>query len=339
MAIKQLLTDDNRAIQKLAHWEQRRESIRARLFETIGIPPVTRNTRSIQIVNEEKLGEYVRSKISYIAGEGERITAYLLRSKDLIKPAPAILALHQTVKYGKDEVVGLNGYPDFAYGHELAMRGFIVLAPDHLTAGERIYPGKDSFDSGPFYEQYPSWSMVGKNLEDSKSAIDVLCALDHVDKDRIGVIGHSLGGHNAIFAAALDERIKVAISNCGLSVFSEEEERMEWSLEDGYSYIPKLRRYFLENIDPPFDLHEVAALIAPRPWLNISSYFDKAYGNQEFLAEVGTQLYQVYNLYEESKAFGYYMHGNDHSFPRSARELAYGWLDRWLKTSSKKMVY
>ena len=76
MAIKQLLTDGNLAIQELAQWEQRRESIRARLFETIGIPPVTRNTRSIQIVNEEKLGEYVRSKISYIVGEGERITAY-----------------------------------------------------------------------------------------------------------------------------------------------------------------------------------------------------------------------------------------------------------------------
>ena len=83
MAIKQLLTDENRAIQELAQWEQRRESIRARLFEIIGIPPVTRNTRSIQIVNEEKLGEYVRSKISYIVGEGERITAYLLCSNDL----------------------------------------------------------------------------------------------------------------------------------------------------------------------------------------------------------------------------------------------------------------
>ncbi len=148
--------------------EQRRESIQACLFETIGIPPVTRNTRSIQILNEEKLGEYVRSRISYIVGEGERITAYLLCPKDLMKPAPAVLALHQTVKFGKDEVVGLNGYPDFAYGHELAMRGYIVLAPDHLTAGERKYPGKDSFDSGPFYEQYPGWSMVGKNLEDFK---------------------------------------------------------------------------------------------------------------------------------------------------------------------------
>jgi len=331
MALKQLLANENKVIQTSAQWEQRREDIRERLFDTIGVPPVTRGTTSIQIVGEEKLDEYVRSKISYCVGEGERITAYLLHPEKLTKPAPAILALHQTVRSGKDEVVGLDGCPDFAYGHELAVRGYIVLAPDHLTAGERVYAGRGSFDSGPFYERYPNWSMVGKNLEDSKSAIDVLCALDYVDKDRIGVIGHSHGGHNAIFAAALDDRVKAAVSNCGLSVFSEEEERMEWSLAEGYIYIPRLRRYFLENIDPPFDLHEVAALIAPRPWLNISCYFDKAYGNQEFLAQVGTQLYRVYNLYNASRAFGYYMHGNDHSFPKSVRALAYEWLAQWLK--------
>jgi hypothetical protein len=331
MATKHLLASGNEVIQSIDQWAQRRVDIKERLFNTIGVPPIKRNTRSIEVIAEEELNAYMRRKIIYYVGEGERITAYLLHPKRLPKLAPAILALHQTVESGKDEVVGLAGCPDFAYGHELAMRGYIVLAPDHLTAGERVYPNEDSFESGPFYKQYPNWSMVGKNLEDSKSAIDVLCELDYVDKDRIGVVGHSHGGHNAIFTAALDERIRAAVSNCGLSVFSEEEERMEWSLEEGYIYIPKLRRYFLENIDPPFDLHEIAALIAPRPWLNISSYFDQAYGNQEFLAEVGTQLYQVYNLFNESRAFGYYMHGNNHSFPKPARVLAYEWLDQWLK--------
>jgi len=311
-------------------WEQYRLDIKERLFATIGMPLVERNTRGLEIVGEEKMDGYFRHKISYEVSEGETISAYLLRPNELAHPAPAVLALHQTVASGKDEVVGLDGSPDFAYGHELVLRGYIVLAPDYLTAGERIYPNKDSFDSSPFYEKYPDWSMVGKNLEDSRSAIDVLCALEYVDRDRLGVIGHSHGGHNAIFAAALDDRIKAVVSNCGLSVFSEEEERLEWSLEEGYIYIPKLRRYFLENIDPPFDLHEVAALIAPRPWLNISSYIDDAFGNQEFLAEVGTQLFRVYNLYKRSDAFGYYMHGNNHSFPKLARALAYEWLDRWL---------
>jgi dienelactone hydrolase len=331
MTVKPLLTRKNSIIQSIDDWEQNRTDIKVRLFETIGMPPLDRNTRSIAIIDEKERDGYVRYKISYRVGDGELIPAYLLRPNHLANPAPAVLALHQTVASGKDEVVGLDGCPDFAYGHELAQRGYVVLAPDHLTAGERIYSGKESFNSAPFYEKYPEWSMVGKNLEDSKSAIDVLCALDYVDSERIGVIGHSHGGHNANFVAAMDERVKAVVSNCGLSVFSDEEERLEWSLEAGYIYIPNLRKYFLEDLEPPFDLHEVAALIAPRPWLNISAYFDFAFGNQEFLAEVGVQMYQIYKLFEATVAFGYYMHGNNHSFPKSARALAYAWLDRWLK--------
>jgi len=102
-------------------------------------------------------------------------------------------------------------------------------------------------------------------------------------------------------------------------------------LEEGYIYIPALRKYFLEEKITPFDIHEVASLIAPRPWLNISAYDDVAYGNQEFLAEVGTKLYQVYKLLKAPNAFSYYMHGNNHSFPKYARELAYCWLDQYLK--------
>jgi len=57
MAIKPLLADENGVIRALAQWEARRGNIRARLFDTIGIPPVPRSTRSIQILSEEKLGE------------------------------------------------------------------------------------------------------------------------------------------------------------------------------------------------------------------------------------------------------------------------------------------
>jgi dienelactone hydrolase len=333
MMIKPLLDTDKKTC-GLNAWKQQRIDILTRLFETIGTPPVKRNTRDIKITSTDQQTNYARLKLNYRVGEGEKITAYLLIPDQLKQKGPAILALHQTVDSGKYEVVGLDGQPDYAYGHELAERGYIVLAPDYLTAGERIFAQKAAFDSEPFYIQYPNWSMVGKNVEDTKAAVDVLYSLDCVDRDRIGVIGHSHGGHNAIFAAALDERIKVVASNCGFSVFTEEEERLEWSLEDGYIYIPKLRQYFLENRDPPFDLHEVAALIAPKPWLNISAYEDDAFGNQEFLAEVGTLLYQIYKLHNTPEAFAYYMHGNNHSFPDSARALAYGWLDRHLLKSS-----
>lgn len=331
MAIKELLLSNKVVISEISQWQKKRENIVSRLYSTIGSPPVHRNTRTIETLYEEELQDYKRRKICYIVGDDDNITAYLLIPNHVKLPAPAIVAMHQTVNSGKDEVVGLDGYRDFAYGHELATRGYVVIAPDYLTAGERIYPSEESFASAPFYEQYPDWSMVGKNIEDSMAAVDVLHTLDYVDKDKIGAIGHSHGGHNTIFAMALDERIKAGVSNCGMSILSEEEERLEWSLEDGYIYIPALRKYFLEDQEPPFDINEIAALIAPRPWLNVSSYFDKAYGNQEFLAEIGIQLYQVYKLYGKQNAFSYFMHGNDHSFPQYSRVLAYSWLDRFLK--------
>jgi hypothetical protein len=330
MAVKKLLSRDGVPIATVDQWQEKRQDIVARLYRTIGTPPFPRNTRAIETLREENLPQYIRRKICYTVGQGERITAYLLIPNDVAPPPAALVAMHQTVNAGKDEVVGLAGQRDLAYGHELASLGYVVLVPDYLTAGERIYPGRKGFESGPFYEQYPDWSMVGKNVKDSLAAVDVLCALDWIDKARIGVIGHSHGGHNAIFAAALDERIKVCVSNCGLSVFSEEQERLEWSLEEGYIYIPALREYFLQDKETPFDLHEVAALIAPRPWLNVSSYFDMAYGNQEFLAEVGVLLYQVYKLHDRPGALAYLMHGNDHSFPQYARDLAYSWLDSFL---------
>lgn len=331
MAIKPLLDDERGVAESAERWARRREDIGRRVFSTIGRPPFARATRGLDVLREETGDGYVRKKVTYLVGDGERVTAYLLVPDSLQAPAPAILALHQTVGTGKNEVVGLDGCRDFAYGHELAQRGFVVLAPDHLTAGERIYPGRESFDSAPFYEKHPEWSMVGKNLEDSRAAIDVLTALDDVDAARIGAIGHSHGGHNAMLVAAFDDRVKVAVSNCGFSVFSEEEDCLEWSLEEGYIYIPALRKAILDGQAPPFDLHEVAALIAPRPWLNISSYEDRAYGNQEFLAEVGRQLYRVYSLLGAPQSFSYYMHGSNHSFPASARALAYAWLDRWLR--------
>lgn len=331
MPIKELLKLDNTIIEQESQWKKKRKDILTRLYQTIGTSPFSRETRDFEIIDSEELTHYTRIKVSYYVGEDDCITAYILKPKAIDQPAPVVIAMHQTVASGKNEVVGLDGNPNFAYGHELALRGYVVLAPDYLTAGERIPKGLKRFDSADFYQKYPNWSMVGKNVEDSMAAVDIVSKLDYVDKEKIGVIGHSHGGHNAIFNMAVDERVMVGVSNCGMSVFSEEEERLEWSLEKGYIYIPSLRKYFLEDKTPPFDIHEVASLIAPRPWLNISAYDDFAYGNQEFLAEVGTKLYQVYKFLKAPNAFSYFMHGNNHSFPKHARELAYSWLDRYLK--------
>jgi dienelactone hydrolase len=46
-------------------------------------------------------------------------------------------------------------------------------------------------------------------------ALDYLVARPEVDPLRIGFIGHSYGGKMAIWAPALDNRIRASVSNCG----------------------------------------------------------------------------------------------------------------------------
>ena len=45
-------------------------------------------------------------------------------------------------------------------------------------------------------------------------SLPVQASLPEVDAQRIGAMGHSLGGHGAIFLAAYDERVKAAAGNC-----------------------------------------------------------------------------------------------------------------------------
>ena len=233
MTINILIPEQQDGVDELDRWLEKREEIKTRFLDNIGRSNFPRNPHNIETIETTDGESYSRHKLRYWVGENDEVRAYLLIPHGLIAPAPAILAMHQMNNYGMDEVAGLYGNRDYAYGHEPAERGYAVLAPDYLSMGERVSPGKERFDSAPFYEKYPDWSMVGKDIEDSMSAIDVLCTLDFVDPSKIGVIGHSHGGSNVIFAMAMDERIAVGVSNCGMSVISEEEKCLEWSLDEG----------------------------------------------------------------------------------------------------------
>ena len=48
-----------------------------------------------------------------------------------------------------------------------------------------------------------------KAVYDNMRAIDLLSTLDYADTTKLAAIGHSLGGHNSLFTAVMDTRIKV----------------------------------------------------------------------------------------------------------------------------------
>jgi dienelactone hydrolase len=165
-------------------------------------------------------GLYVRETIEYAVEAHERIKAFLLVPKHLNRAAPAIFAHHQHASQfdlGKSEVVGLSGDPNQAYAVELAECGYVVIAPDALTFEERNWSNPSGH--AEYFEMATRLvygkTLLAKCLRDVSVALDYLETRPEVDSLRIGFIGHSYGGRMAIWAPAIESRIRASVSNCG----------------------------------------------------------------------------------------------------------------------------
>ena len=102
------------------------------------------------------------------------------------------------------------------------------------------------------------------------SCVDLLQLLPTVDPDRIGAIGHSLGGVNTVFLAAFDDRVKVGVSSCGWTTFRAKTTLQEKYLATEY-FIPRLKKvYKLDLRKFPFEYTETIAAIAPRVFFSYS---------------------------------------------------------------------
>jgi hypothetical protein len=114
-----------------------------------------------------------------------------------------------------------------------------------------------------------------------------------VKKGKFGAIGHSLGGHNSIYTAVFDERIKVIVSSCGFDSFHDymNGDIKGWTSE---RYMPKLLDYELDEI--PFDFHELIGALAPRV-----CFINAPTGDANFkwrsVDEVVGAASQIYRLY------------------------------------------
>jgi len=307
-----------------ADWEKRRADIISNMQVVMGPLPddSKRVPLDVQVLAEEKLPKFVRRKITYLAESGDRVPAYLLIPANLNgRKVPAVLCPHQTTPRGKEEPAGVAGSPTKQTARELAERGYVTLAPD--------YPGFGEYKSyDPMAHGYASATMKG--VWNHVRAIDLLQSLPEVDGDRVGCIGHSLGGHNTLFIAAFDPRIKAAVTSCGFTSFPKYKngDLTGWSSNH---YMPRIAKlYHKDPRQVPFDFPEVLAAIAPRPVLAICPVHDDNFevsGTDDCVAAAKP----VYELLGAKDALQILHPDCKHEFPDDMRQAAYAWLDRWLK--------
>jgi dienelactone hydrolase len=287
-----------------------------------------------QIVSSEDLGNHIRQLVRYQVEDDERISAYLLIPKGSQGRRPAMLASHQHAgEYylGKSEPAGLSKNAMYHYGLDLCLRGYVVLCPDHLCFEDRRPPEYVRVENGALkdaqYERFvftqrllEGSTLQAKYLSDLCRGIDLLETLDAVDPDRIGAIGHSLGGQETLWLAWFDPRIKAAISSCGFS-------QLRSILRDGINHNFAAYAFGLLAIG---DMSDIVRDLVPRPFMMTHGIGDSIFpidGVRE-IAEAAGQAYRAANAADRFRSVQF---EGGHAFPDAVKQEAYDWLDGFLQ--------
>lgn len=322
-------------------WQQRADDLRHLYVQTLGTIPADHRDVPLDLQRQgrEDGGDHWRYQLTYRLSSSEQTSAWLLVPKEQTGPLPGLLTNHPTTPLGKEQTIGRDPTPqgqDRAYGLELVRRGYVTLSWDLMTANTRQFSGLEPFDTQAFYDRYPHWSARGKDIHDAHRAVDVLCSLPEVDPNRIGSMGHSQGGGMSIDAMVMDPRIKVGVSNCGDWPIRFMKNPLARCRTEWWVGTPALRPYVMTGKPVPVDVHEKLALIAPRPFLIITSLVDWDYSLAEepitrpAWDNLHTNVARVYGLFDRAQAFQFHLHTQGHCYHAPERQLTYRFLDQTL---------
>ena len=267
---RSLLTfNDGSKVTSPVGWRQRRQEILESWNSRMGHwPPFVKDHQLEVLETNERDGGITQKKIRFRWTPNAMMTGYLLLPKETGK-RPAVV----TVYYEAETAIGAGReLRDFAI--QLARRGFVALSIGTTeTTKARTYavywPDRQDAKVQPL-------SMLGCG---AANAWHLLAKQPEVDAERIGIVGHSYGGKWAMFASCLFEKFACsAWSDPGI-VFDTRPSVNYWEpWYLGYEPPPWRKRGVITEKNPGtglypklletgMDLHELHALMAPRPFL------------------------------------------------------------------------
>jgi hypothetical protein len=312
-----LLEDSHqKIIQSKAAWRKRRAALRRQWLDFLGPLPAKKPALKTEILNTEHLPGFTRQQVRYQIESSIYTDGYLLTPADGKGRLPAVIVFHPTTPLHAKGVAGLAPEydPEKWQGVQLVQRGYVVWCP-------RNYINTDGADwagnAKRVLTAHPDWTGMTRMVWDAIRAVDYVQSLPNVDRRRIGVLGHSLGGKQALYAAAFDERIQAAVS-------SEGGIGLRFSNWDALWYLgPKIR-------EPDFKLehHQLLALVAPRAFLLLGGESADGERSGDFIA-AARPVYELLGARENLKWFN---HHDGHRYSPAARVMAEQFLDAQLKS-------
>ena len=315
---------DGTEVKTAADWKKRRAEIYEYWTKVMGPWPPLIEKPEMKVLEEKERENFKQQKVSVEVAPGQMQDGYLLTPSGE-GPFPAVLVVY----YEPETSVGLstNRLRDFAY--QLTKRGFVTLSIG-TPGGNAWKPELGQAKCQPLhYHGYVSANCA-----------NLLGNLPQVDKARIGVTGHSYGGKWAMFSAAFYEKFACAAWSDPGSVWDEKRPNVNYWEPWYLGWDPNVTRprgvirpeaprtgAYKKLVEVGHDLHEVMALIAPRPFLVSGGSEDPP---ERWLAL--NRVRGVYDLLEAKNRVG--MTNRPHHNPtEESNEVIYEFFEAFLKKS------
>jgi len=261
---------DGDNVETPADWVRRRKEILAVWNDMMGEWPAYIKKQKPEIFETKKKESYTRHRIRFNWLPGQKTEGYLLIPDGKGKK-PAVI----TVYYEPETAIG-EGRENRDFAVQLVKRGFVTLSlgtteTTNSKTYSLYYPGIDNSRIQPIsvlaYAAANAWFMLSR--------------MPDVDRKRIGIMGHSYGGKWAMFASCLFDKFACAVWSDPGIVFDETRPSINYWEPWYLGYYPPpwentwrkqgntegAKGLYPELQAKGYDLHELHALMAPRPFL------------------------------------------------------------------------
>jgi dienelactone hydrolase len=347
----------NDEFRDLAAWKERGL---ARVRELMYYDP-PKVAPAAEIVERLDRGDYIQENLTFATTPLIRVPAALLIPKRAKLPAPAVVALHdhggfylwgrEKLLDNADEHPALTemkaAYDNRPIAVELVRRGYVVIVIDMFYWGERRLVLDD--DAADFRDRPRSITpdrvvefnrrsaaneqLLGRTLyaagttwpgimtTDDVRTVDYLASRPEVDANRIGCVGHSIGGLRATHLALLDPRIKAAVCCGWMCSFPRQLYKNVRSTIGPTKLLPGLYR--------EMDYPDLAALAMPCAQLFINGRKDGLFdfpGVEESFQKLSA-CYKKAGLADKFRGSVY---DTPHEFNTKMQAEAWEWFERWL---------
>lgn len=320
---------DGTPITTAEQWNKRRSELLQEWHSMMGAWPQLITNPTVKVLNTLQFEDHQRLHIKFRWTPNEWTDGYLLIPLGK-GPFPAVL----TTYYEPETAIG-QGKPLRDFALQLVRRGFVTLSIGTREASQAkqyslYYPELNNAQVQPL-------SMLAYA---AANAWYVLATRDDVDAKRIGIVGHSFGGKWAMFASCLFDRFACAVWSDSGILFDETRPSINywepWYL--GYHPQPWRKRALISTENPAYglypklreqqrDLHELHALMAPRPFL-VSG------GSEDPPERWGSlnQTRKVYQLLKAENRVG--MHNRpSHGPTAESNAVVYAFFEYYLKNN------